>query len=435
MMTAQPTPRPPSRAMRLAQIVWLVFVSITLVLYAAGTLIYHDQLRQICTAPVEQCREFDLPTPLGAQQLATAGLSLDAYASLVVGFRVVLGILPLTLGLLIFARKRNEPMALFVSLFLVMSSQAGGPTGVMGQVFPVFALFFKLVEFVSTAMLPLFFGLFPNGRMVPRIYWGVVIFFSGTYFINGTLGIGDPQSDPVWTVLAYVGWLSVLVGGTAAQVYRYLRVSTSEEKRQTRWVLFGFGLLVVWIVTALALTALSGDPTIGTSRDPDLVRRVSFLIYLNFGFEFIYLSIGMAILRSRLFDIDIIIRRTLVYSIITALLALFYFGTVILLQQLFHAITGAGDDLAIIISTLALYVLFNPLRRRVQNAIDSRFFRRKYDAQKVIERFAVTVRDEVELEKLTGELLNVVNETMQPTSVSLWLKQTENRRRTTKEGS
>lgn len=427
-MIAQSTSRPPSRAIRLAQIAWLVFVSLTLVLYVAGTLIYYNQWRQICIAPVEQCREFDLPTPLGAQQLAAAGLSLDTYALLVVGFRLVLGIVPLTLSLIIFARKRNEPMALFVSLFLVMSSQAGGPTGVMGQAFPAFALFFKLVEFVSTALLPLFFGLFPNGRMTPRIYWVVVIFFSGVYFINGTLGIGDSLSDPIWSVLSYVGWLSVLVGGTAAQVYRYLRVSTNEEKRQTRWVLFGFGLLVGWIVTALTLTALSGDPTIGTDRDTDIVRRISFLIYLNFGFEFIYLSIGMAILRSRLFDIDIIIRRTLIYSVLTAILALFYFGAVIVLQQLFNAITGAGDDLAIIISTLALAALFDPLRRRVQNAIDSRFFRRKYDAQKVIERFATTVRDEVELEKLTGELLNVVNETMQPTNVSLWLKK-ENRRK------
>ena len=411
--------------LRVAQIAWLVFVSTTLVLYTVGTLIYFDQLRQICTAPVEQCREFDLPTPLGAVQLAAAGLSLDSYALLVVGFRVVLGILPFALGLLIFTRKRNEPMALFVSFFLVVWAQAGGPSGVMAQVFPAFDWFFKLVEFAGTALLPLFFGLFPNGRMTPRIYWLVVIFFSGLYFINDTLGIGDPVSEPVWSVLAYASWLSVLVGGTAAQVYRYLRVSTPAEKTQTRWVLLGFGLLVVWIATALSFTALVGDPTLGTNRDPDLVRRIGFLMYLNIGFEFIYLSLGLAILRSRLFDIDLIIRRTLIYSVLTTLLVLFYFGSVVVLQQLLRGITGQGSDVAIILSTLAIAALFNPLRHRVQDVIDHRFFRRKYDAQKVLAAFGETARDEVDLSKLTSELVGVVQDTMQPTHVSLWMRKVE----------
>ena len=140
------------------------------------------------------------------------------------------------------------------------------------------------------------------------------------------------------------------------------------------------------------------------------------------GYVLLPLSIGIAILRYRLWDIDIIIRRTLIYSIITAILALFYFGAVIVLQQFFRSLTGAGDDLAIIVSTLAIAALFNPLRNRVQSSIDHRFYRSKYDAQQVLARFAQTARDEVELEKLTYELLRVVDETMQPSSVSLWLR-------------
>jgi len=149
--------------------------------------------------------------------------------------------------------------------------------------------------------------------------------------------------------------------------------------------------------------------------------------------QLIPIAHGISILRYRLFDIDIIIRRMLIYSTITAMLALFYFGSVLVLQQILRPLIGAESDLAIIISTLAIAALFNPLRHRVQDTIDHRFYRRKYDAQKVLERFGVTARDEVELEKLTSELLNVVNETMQPTSASLWLRRTDERKARTNE--
>ena len=131
----------------------------------------------------------------------------------------------------------------------------------------------------------------------------------------------------------------------------------------------------------------------------------------------------MSVLRYHLWDIDVIIRRTLVYSILTVLLALVYFGGVVLLQRLVAALTGVEQSpLAVAVSTLAIVVLFTPLRRRIQDLIDRRFFRKKYDAEMVLAQFAQTARDQTNLEALTEELASVVQATLQPEGVSVWLR-------------
>jgi hypothetical protein len=134
------------------------------------------------------------------------------------------------------------------------------------------------------------------------------------------------------------------------------------------------------------------------------------------------LSIGFAILRARLWDVDILINRTLVYGTLSVALALVYIGCVVLLRQVLAPLTGTSE-IAIVASTLIIAALFTPLRRRIQNAIDKRFYRRKYDATKVLAAFGATARDETDLERLTGELLRVVDETMQPEFVGLWLRE------------
>jgi hypothetical protein len=134
------------------------------------------------------------------------------------------------------------------------------------------------------------------------------------------------------------------------------------------------------------------------------------------------IGIGISILRYRLWDIDIIIRKTLVYAVLTALLALVYFGLVVLLQSIFETLSGQESPLVIVASTLVIAALFAPLRRRVQDLIDRRFYRRKYDAQQVLAQFADTVRDETDMDRLTAELQRAVQETLQPETVSIWLQ-------------
>ena len=142
-------------------------------------------------------------------------------------------------------------------------------------------------------------------------------------------------------------------------------------------------------------------------------------------FAAVPVAIGFAILRYRLYDLDVIINRTIVYSSLTATLALLYIGSVIFLQYASRALTGGESQLAIVASTLVIAALFNPLRRRIQKLIDRRFYRRKYDAQKTLSAYSKTLREETDLEALNAELLTVIRETIQPEHVSLWLQKTE----------
>jgi hypothetical protein len=135
------------------------------------------------------------------------------------------------------------------------------------------------------------------------------------------------------------------------------------------------------------------------------------------------IAVGIAILRYRLYDIDVIINRTLVYGLLTAMLGLTYIGCVVLLRLILSPLTGSSE-LAIVASTLAIAALFSPLRRRIQNLIDKRFYRRKYDAAKVLAAFGATARDETDLEHLTAELLRAVDETMRPEFLNLWISKT-----------
>lgn len=209
-----------------------------------------------------------------------------------------------------------------------------------------------------------------------------------------------------WAVLL----LSFAALSVASLFVRYRR-APAVEREQIKWLLYAAGMFFLIYAAAFAFSDATG--VVG-----DL-----FSLWLNLGILALPIAITVAILRYRLYDIDVVIRKTLVYTAVTALLALVYFGGVVLLQRLFGALTGAAQSpLAVVISTLVIAALFTPLRRRIQNGIDRRFYRKKYDAQRVLARFAVTARDETDLDALTGELAQVVQETLQPERVSVWLR-------------
>jgi hypothetical protein len=160
---------------------------------------------------------------------------------------------------------------------------------------------------------------------------------------------------------------------------------------------------------------------VGKCRHPPFWFELLFsVVVLSFGG--VPIAVGFAVLRYRLYNIDLLINRTLVYGTLTILLGTTYFGSVVVLQQLLRVLIGQESTLAVVASTLTIAALFNPLRRRIQSFIDRRFYRKKYDARKALESFSAKLRDETDLEALNAELVGVVRETMQPAHVSLWLR-------------
>jgi len=208
-----------------------------------------------------------------------------------------------------------------------------------------------------------------------------------------------------------------------AQVYRYRSVSNVIQRQQTKWMVFG-------VIGGLVITSLGNSALLLILSLRFATAAYSFLSFPVTTFLVLLgpFYVGMAITRARLWDIDVIINRTLVYGTLTATLALLYVGLVFALQFLLRGILNQTSTPAIVLSTLAIYVLFQPLRHRIQRLIDRRFYRRKYDAAKTVAAFNATLRQEVDLEQLREHLLAVVQETVQPAHISLWLRQPERSR-------
>jgi len=235
--------------------------------------------------------------------------------------------------------------------------------------------------------------------------------------VNNTFAPPLLQQEPFATLTAVLFPL-LLISSLSAQVYRYRRVSSPGEQHQTKWVVAGLTAGIggfVAIVVGVQLLPFT------------LVEPGSFGFFVGWTGTFVFplaipISIAIAILRSHLYDIDLIIRRTLIYGVLTASLLVIYLGGVVLLEALLRPLTGGGNDLAIVATTLLIAALFNPLRRRIQAFIDRRFYRRKYDAAQIVAAFSAHLREEVDLPALGGRLVAVVDEAVQPAGVALWLR-------------
>jgi hypothetical protein len=255
--------------------------------------------------------------------------------------------------------------------------------------------------------------LFPDGKLPHRGWWAVVLMaVCGTALLSyrNFLWVTRPGPGAVVEELGRHGEAILLVSFVASLIPVIVRLQSAEarERQQFKWFAYGTAVFLGALFLMDAALQIGGP-------------WARFVVIVT-GLSAIPVAVGIAILRYRLYDIDLLINRTLVYGVLTGILALVYLGGVVALQALFRYLTGQGSQLAIVASTLAIAALFGPLRRRIQAFIDRRFYRRKYDVTKTLEAFSAKLRDETDLDALRADLVGVVGETMQPAHVSLWLR-------------
>jgi hypothetical protein len=399
---------PRGRWLLLARVAWVAVAIVTLGAFAISVPSRYAELAN--------------PTENVNAALAELGLSAGAYALYTVALETVFVSGFAAVAIVIFWRRSDDPVALLVATMLVVWGPLNGlflPTpSAIGEPYPILGTALSLtLTYIGYITWMLFFYLFPSGRFVPRwtrwlaLIYGVFFFGLWNFTPFGPLS----WPPPLFTAAVLAVWGSFPM----AQIYRYARVSGPMERQQTKWVVFGVAVAVVGTLATLFTVEAAID------LPPRAVgQRMLSMLLMDASGLMIPLSIGIAMLRSRLFDIDVVINRTLVYGSLTLMLVLVYFGGVTATQALFSALTGQQrlPQLAVVVSTLAIAALFNPLRRRVQAFIDRRFYRRKYDARKTLEAFTSRLREETDLNALGDDLVGVVRETIQPAHASLWLR-------------
>ena len=403
-MSSRRTP-PPNTTLRgrwlvIARVAWIMVAALAVGLFVASIPAYLSNVLSLGQA-----------TWMGAPVDAPAGLvfALDLVAVLA---SITSALVCLVLAGVLFWRKSNDWMVIFVSSYLLAyGSVMAGPLERAESFYPWWpSLAIDVIQplFFTTPTIALFV-LFPDGRFVPRWTRWLILFS-----IPLTLAMLYQPPSYAWALVGMI-----VIGAMYAQIHRYRHVSTPPERQQTKWVLYG---LLLWLLLMGMLSVPYGFELALPPGGPlpwwTLTTSTGWWLTL----AIVPLSLSIAVLRYRLYEIDLIINRTLVYGALTVLLALIYFGGVTLLQGGLRNLIGHESTLAVVATTLVIAALFNPLRRRIQSFIDRRFYRRKYDAAKTLEAFSAKLRDGRDLDVLNGELVGVVRETMQPAHTSLWLR-------------
>jgi hypothetical protein len=404
---------------------WLAVAGLFLVILSIGAPARLRQMRTICIG--DDCAPPRL-TPDVARDLQDMGVSVDFYAAYVTGFEATLAFVSAVVGLLILRQKPDDRFAVFVAVVFAVGLPCIWLSDGLGAVQleqPIIADYWRSFGFGAFLLLGY---LFPNGRFVPRWSWMFAV----------ALAIWVPIWPLTPLALLSPAWVTVVVGLAStiaiAQVYRYLWVSNQVERQQTKWVMVGFVVALLSVIFGLLLPPLLFPDSISPLNalpdgTPDLLYRLFLVPLVGFAPPLLVpaMTIGLAVLRYGLWEVDPLLNRALVYGSLTIALTAVYLGLVAGLSSLVGAMTTGTvtEDqpaLALALSTLTVVALFRPLRARIQRLIDRRFYRSRYDAARTIADFNARLRDNVDLDALQVELRATVEEAMQPTHVSFWVR-------------
>ena len=400
---------------------WVVVVLLGLAITVASAPILFEHYGTLCFRTPGSCLERSQLSPEGLRELERFGFSLGIYAALEVGVGTLSKLVWVAVGALVFVLRSGDRMALLVAYFLVAFGTAtfdSGSVDALVSAYPTWWLPARGLQVLGEVLTILFFLTFPDGRFVPRwtfLLGGAFLAFQ----IPGDLFPGIYSGSPSLERAQSLVFILFVLGMIGSQVYRYRSVSGPDQRQQTKWVVFGTALALSLLLALLSPLFLFLPGMAEAS--PFVLLLIGYVIPLIM--LLIPLSVGMAMLRSGLFDIDRVINRALVYGALTATLALVYLGSVVSLQYGFRSVSGGSSQLVIVASTLTIAALFSPLRRRIQGFIDRRFYRKKYDAKKTLAAFSVRLRNETDLEALSDDLVVVARGTVQPAHVSLWLRE------------
>ena len=388
---------------------WIAFVLADLVIIILSLLASPTYGLTICPFP-GACAV----TPATAQALHRLGMAPSSYLTYNLVLALFQSLVLLSVGGLIFWHKSSEPICLAASFVFV---SLGLWPFFTNSTYPLAVVSGYIAALFWLPLVGFFLVAFPDGRFVPRWSWLLVVL----WLVQGIVfEIPGPFNILSWPTPLFVAELLLTYGGTVGvQIYRYVRIFSYSQRQQAKWLVFGLaGYIALNFLSGLIASLFPGLAA------PDSTYQLVSGALSSFTFLIIPLSVGIAIQRYRLWDIDVLIRRTLVYTILTIILALIYVGLVFVFGTLLRGLFGQQQQspLVIVASTLVIAALFQPFRLSLQRFIDRRFYRRKYDAAHTLAVFSATLRNEVDLNQLSEQLMAIVEETMQPAHVSLWLR-------------